>query len=301
MKTFVFDIDGTICTDTKGEYELAQPFKERIDFINNLYRQGNIIKYFTARGSTTNIDWRDLTSQQLKNWGALYHELILGKPFGDIYIDDKAYNCNDWIFPKKKYSEQIEIDLFEKEYFNHLQNHNDLIKKLFLDKIIFNQIYKLCKAIKDTFKNKGKIILAGNGGSFADCQHIAAEFICKFSNDRNPLPAIVLGTNSSNLTAIGNDYNFNDIFSREFTAIGNKNDILIAISTSGNSQNIINLIEKSAAFGIPFYILSGKTGGKLSTYEDLVIKIPSEITSNIQEAHILLGHIICMYSELEFL
>ena len=91
MKTFVFDIDGTICTDTKGEYELAVPFKERIDFVNNLYRQGNRIKYFTARGSTTNIDWRELTSQQLKKWGALHHELILGKPFGDIYIDDKAF------------------------------------------------------------------------------------------------------------------------------------------------------------------------------------------------------------------
>ena len=125
MKTFVFDIDGTICTDTKGEYELAVPFKERIDFVNNLYRQGNRIKYFTARGSTTNIDWRELTSQQLKKWGALHHELILGKPFGDIYIDDKAFNCNDWIFPQKKYSEQIEIDLFQKEFFKHLQNHNE--------------------------------------------------------------------------------------------------------------------------------------------------------------------------------
>ena len=301
MKTYVFDIDGTICTDTKGKYESAKPFKERINFVNELYKAGNIIKYFTARGSTTNIDWREVTAKQLKEWGALHHELILGKPYGDIFIDDKAFNCNEWIFPKENTLKKIEGDKFHKEYLHQIQNHNEVIKKLLNDKGIPTQVYNLCQKIKNTFKNNGKIILAGNGGSFADCQHIAAEFVCKFANDRIALPAIVLGTNSSNLTAIGNDYSFDDIFSRELSAIGNENDILIAITTSGNSKNIINLVEKSILLGIPFYVLSGGTGGKLSIHKELVIKIPSKITANIQEAHILLGHIICIYCEEEYL
>ncbi len=301
MKTYVFDIDGTICSDTKGNYELAKPIEERINFVNDLYKSGHIIKYFTARGSTTNIDWKELTSQQLKDWGALYHELILGKPYGDIYIDDKGFNCNEWIFPSKNNSELSESDEFHSTYLKLIQNHNETLKKLFTDESIPIQLYEISNKIKETFKSKGKVIFAGNGGSFADCQHIAAEFVCKFKNDRIPLPAIVLGTNSSNLTAIGNDYSFNDIFSRELTALGNKNDVLIAITTSGNSQNIINLIERSISLGIPFYIFSGKTGGKLSMHKDLVVKVPSENTANIQETHILLGHILCSSCEEEFI
>ena len=301
MTTYVFDIDGTICTNTYGKYESAEPFRERINFINQLFKDGNTIKYFTARGSTTNIDWKDLTSNQLKEWGALYHELILGKPYGDIFIDDKAFNCDEWIFPLKKTNNSKGIDIFNDVYKKNIQNHNELVRKILNDKFIPKQLYDLSKKIKNSFKKKGKVILAGNGGSFADAQHIAAEFICKFKNNRVPLPAITLGTNSSSTTAIGNDYSFNDIFSRELLAIGKKNDTLIALSTSGNSQNIINLINQAISMDIPFYVLSGKDGGKLGIHQDQVIKIPSEITANIQEMHILIGHIICMYSETEFL
>lgn len=96
MKTYCIDIDGTICTNTDGDYQNAKPYQERINQINNLFNEGNKIIYFTARGSTTGIDWEEFTSNQLNSWGALHHELILKKPFADYYIDDKSYDPFFW-------------------------------------------------------------------------------------------------------------------------------------------------------------------------------------------------------------
>ena len=93
---YCFDIDGTLCTKTDGAYERAQPFPNRIEFVNLLYVQGHVVKLFTARGSTTGIDWRTFTERQMQEWGVKYHELILGKPEADIFIDDKAFNADDW-------------------------------------------------------------------------------------------------------------------------------------------------------------------------------------------------------------
>ena len=300
MKTFVFDIDGTICNNTYGKYELAKPYMERINFINELFNKGNKIKYFTARGSTTGLDWHELTSNQLKEWGALYHDLILKKPEGDIYIDDKAENSEKWLFPKKN---ELDVSLLnDYKYFKQsISNQIDILNQILEDEIIFRQINNICLKIKNSLNNNGKIIFAGNGGSFSDSQHLAAEFVCKFHKDRKPLPAITLGTNSSNLTSIGNDYGFEYVFSRELEAIGKKEDLLIAFSTSGNSINIINLIKKSEALKIPFYIFSGKSGGKLSKYNENVIKIPSNETAIIQQVHILIGHIICKKVEIPYL
>ena len=115
------------------------------------------------------------------------------------------------------------------------------------------------------------------------------------------MPAITLGTNSSNLTAIGNDFSFEEIFSREFSAISNKNDILIAISTSGNSKNIINLVNEAKSKRIKYFILTGESGGKLSINEKNIVKIPSKDTAIIQQVHILLGHIICRNIEVEYI
>lgn len=302
MKTYVFDIDGTICTNTSGKYDLASPFEERIIFINKLYEEGHYIKFFTARGSSTGIDWTYLTKKQLNEWGALYHELILGKPEGDIYIDDKGYNCNRWIFPEKVRNQSNKI--FKDKSFNFrkpILEHFEVLNKLISEKNILNQVHELCELIKSTFKENGKVIFAGNGGSFADAQHLTAEFICRFKNTRVPLPAITLGTNSSNLTAIGNDIGFEDIFSREFSAISNKNDILIAISTSGNSRNIINVVNEAKSKGIKYYLLTGETGGKLSLDEKNIIKIPSKDVAIIQQIHILLGHLICSNVEIDYL
>ena len=96
MKTYVIDIDGTICTNTYGAYDKSEPFVERIKYVNKLFKEGNKIKFFTARGSETGLDWRDLTEKQLNLWGVKYHELIMGKPDGDIFIDDKAFNSESW-------------------------------------------------------------------------------------------------------------------------------------------------------------------------------------------------------------
>ena len=301
MKTYVFDIDGTICTNTNGEYELAEPFEDRIVFINQLYNQGHTIKYFTARGSTTSLDWRGLTENQLKKWGALYHELILGKPYGDIFIDDKGFNCNQWIFPSKN---DMSENLLQEEKFiftEPIKNNIEVMNKLLTDHTIPKQLNKLCKIIQNTFEQGGKIIFAGNGGSFADSQHIAAEFVCKLSGDRSPLPAIALGTNSSNLTAIGNDYGFDKIFSREFESMASSQDLLLAFTTSGNSKNIINLIEKAKEMSVDFFILTGKTGGSLSKYNDRVLNVPSNSTALVQQFHIQLGHILVQLSEKDFI
>ena len=300
MKTYVFDIDGTICTNTFGKYELAQPLKERILYINKLYKDGNVIKYFTARGSTTGIDWYDLTKSQLEQWGALHHKLILNKPEGDLYIDDKGFNSESWDFPKTNNLQTLKIidhDLVKEPILNHINVLNEIL----IDKKFANRVQKVCYEIKNTFKEGGKLIFAGNGGSFSDAQHITAEFVCKFASDRNPLPAITLGTNSSNLTAIGNDYGFEYVFSRELKAIGKKEDLVIAFTTSGKSKNVLRLIEESESLGVPSFIFTGKTGGHLSKYDDYLIKVPSENTATIQQIHILIGHIICKNSESPFL
>ena len=240
-------------------------------------------------------------SSVLKSWGALYHDLLLGKPEGDIYIDDKGFNCNQWIFPDKQNNLTKNINRENFVFKEIILEHFEVLNKLISDEDFIDQLYKICEEIKTTFDSNGKLILAGNGGSFADSQHIAAEFVCKFRNNRRPLPAISLGTNSSNLTAIGNDFGFEDIFSREFIAIANKSDLLIAITTSGNSENIIRLIFEAESKGIPFFILSGHNGGKLNKYKNKIIKVPSKNTAIIQQIHILLGHIICMNTESKYL
>ena len=302
LKTYVIDIDGTICTNTFGKYNEALPFKNRINFINNLYDQGNIIKYFTARGSTTEIDWSADTKKQFSDWGVKYHDLIFKKPEGDIFVDDKSFNSEIW-FSEKGIKYELK---------NDLENNFDYIKeqlqrnKITIDKIIRDiktqeMIIKIAESIVSSFNKNGKIIFAGNGGSFADSQHLSAEFVSKFSHNRIPLASITLGTNSSNLSAIGNDFGFENIFAREFEALAKKEDILIAISTSGNSKNIIRLVKKAEEMKVSFYILTGLDGGYLNQYEKNCLKIPSTSTAIIQQCHILIGHIIVGLSEKSFL
>ncbi len=153
------------------------------------------------------------------------------------------------------------------------------------------------KAISETFKSGGKVLTAGNGGSAADAQHLAAEFVGKFMYDRRALNAIALTNNNSIITAIGNDYSSDYIFARQIQAYGKPNDIFIAISTSGNSRNIILAIEEAKKIGIK---IVGIVGGKKSLMDnicDYLIKIPSEKTPIIQESHITVEHIICALVE----
>lgn len=146
--------------------------------------------------------------------------------------------------------------------------------------------------ISDCLISGHKILIFGNGGSAADAQHIAAEFVNRFRIERLPLAALALTTDTSILTSIGNDYSFDDIFAKQILALGKKHDIAIGISTSGNSKNVIKAVEASKAIGIYTVVLTGR-GGKLASLADMVFPVESDITARIQEVHILLGHIIC--------
>lgn len=140
--------------------------------------------------------------------------------------------------------------------------------------------------------NGGKLIVFGNGGSAADAQHLAAELVGRYRQDRKAIAAIALTTDSSALTSISNDYGFETIFSRQLEAIGKQGDVVLAISTSGNSQNVIRAVTLAKKLGIASIGLTGRTGGKLRTSVDVCLPVPSESTPRIQEAHSLIIHII---------
>jgi len=154
-------------------------------------------------------------------------------------------------------------------------------------------IAEIAAKLLEAFKNNKKIILFGNGGSAADAQHIAAELAGRYYMDRKPLPAEALTVNTSILTAIGNDYGFEQIFARQVEALGNPGDIAIGISTSGNSPNVIEGVRAAKRKGMITIGLTGADGGQLKNEVDYCICVPSKDTPRIQEAHILIGHIWC--------
>ena len=144
-----------------------------------------------------------------------------------------------------------------------------------------------------TFREGKKVMLFGNGGSATDASHIAAEFVGRYRRDRDPLPALALGTDMAALTSIANDYDFTDIFSRQVLAHGRKGDVAIAISTSGNSLNVIRGVEAAHDRGLVTVGWTGATGGKLTDLVDYCFRVPSSVTARIQECHITLGHVLC--------
>jgi D-sedoheptulose 7-phosphate isomerase len=158
--------------------------------------------------------------------------------------------------------------------------------------LILNQLEKLIHLSVQALKAGGKIIFSGNGGSFADAQHLSAELISRFQYDRSPLPSIALGTNSSTMSAIGNDYGHVQVFARELQAIGGENDIFIPLSTSGCSENILMAVHVAQEKRIKTIAFTGKSGGHLMGQCECMC-IPSESTARIQESHIMLGHILC--------
>ncbi len=162
--------------------------------------------------------------------------------------------------------------------------------------LIEQQVAQIAQAADwmiETFRAMGKILLCGNGGSAGDAQHIAAELVGRFERTRGPLPALALTTNTSALTAIANDYDYRHVFSRQVETWANANDLVIGISTSGNSPNVIEAIGMAKRKGTKTLGLTGRTGGHLASSVDLCICVPSENTARIQEAHILIGHILC--------
>tara|TARA_B000000475_G_C15794728_1_gene365003 strand:+ start:67 stop:645 length:579 start_codon:yes stop_codon:yes gene_type:complete len=186
-------------------------------------------------------------------------------------------------------------DRIKDEIQKSIKVKSDIIKNTKL----LSEIENLTNQILKSIKNGGKIIFCGNGGSFADSQHLAAEFVSRLRFDRAPLPSIALGTNSSNITAIANDYGYEEVFSREIISLGKKTDIFIPISTSGNSQNILKAIKSAKDMKIKVIGLSGKDGGEMKKLCDVLL-MPSKSTEKIQESHIMIGHIVCSIVEYEY-
>jgi D-sedoheptulose 7-phosphate isomerase len=168
-----------------------------------------------------------------------------------------------------------------------------ITKEKILSKIdIINQLETISKLVIEALNNDKKVIFAGNGGSCSDAFHLSGEFVSRFLFDRPALASIALGANNSIVTAVGNDYSYKDVFSRELFALGNEGDIFIAISTSGNSENIIKAIKVANDKNITVFGFTGLGGGKMKDFCNCIC-VPSSETARIQESHILLGHILC--------
>ena len=165
------------------------------------------------------------------------------------------------------------------------------------DPELIGQVEAIAELIVETYRNGGKVLLAGNGGSAADAQHIAAELVSRFTFDRPALPAMALTTDTSILTAIGNDYGYESLFSRQVEANGRPGDVFIAISTSGNSPNIVRALEAANRIGLEAVGLTGATGGEMADLCRYCVNIPSTDTPRIQEGHITIGHILCAGTE----
>ena len=185
----------------------------------------------------------------------------------------------------------------QKHIFDILNDSFNNIQKVINDKELVAEIEIVTTKIIQAFKDGNKLLLCGNGGSASDAQHIAAELSGRFIKERKPLYAEALHVNSSYMTAVSNDYGFESTYSRMLEAIGKKGDVLIALSTSGNSENVINAVKMANSLGMLSVGMSGAMGGKIKDLCQHNIIIPSSNTARVQEAHILVGHIFCQIIE----
>lgn len=181
-------------------------------------------------------------------------------------------------------------------YLKRLQDHINIFSKL---SDFGSSLDEVAVKIADSLSAGGKLLLCGNGGSAADCQHLAAEFTGRFIHDRKPLAALSLTTDTSALTCISNDYSFDEVFSRQILALGRSGDCLLIISTSGNSENVIRAVVAAKALNILTIGFLGKSGGRLMSLCDIPVVVPSETTARIQEAHIFFSHIVCELVEIK--
>ncbi|MDE2078367.1 MAG: D-sedoheptulose 7-phosphate isomerase [Burkholderiales bacterium] len=177
-------------------------------------------------------------------------------------------------------------DLFQKNVSDQIA----VLQKLQTLTEVVNQAGQLAV---EALQSGGKLMFCGNGGSAADSQHLAAELTGRFIKDRRPLAAVALSTDTSALTCIGNDYSFDEIFARQVKGLARAGDLLIGISTSGNSRNVIRAVEEARAAGVKVVGFLGRDGGKLREMCDVAIVVPSDVTARIQESHILIGHTLC--------
>lgn len=166
-------------------------------------------------------------------------------------------------------------------------------QQIISDGILMETTQKIATSIINCYKNGGKVLFCGNGGSAADAQHLAAELSGRFYFDRAPLEAEALHVNSSYVTAVANDYSYNDIYSRYVNGVGKPGDVILGLSTSGNSENILRALQVAKSKKMVTVALTGQTGGKMKEVADFLLNVPSTDTPRIQESHIMLGHIIC--------
>ena len=174
-----------------------------------------------------------------------------------------------------------------------LNSSKNVIQDTLSDAEFISSLEHASNEIINTYKNKGKVLLAGNGGSAADCQHICAELIGRLNFDRQSLPAIALTTNTSNLTCIANDYGYENVFTRQLEALAKPEDTLIVYSTSGTSKNIINLVDSARPIVSTIIALTGEYTTALKKKADIIISVKSKHTTKIQEVHAIVGHILC--------
>ena len=174
----------------------------------------------------------------------------------------------------------------------------DVKQQLLADEVLVNQIATITDVITKAFQNGNAVYFAGNGGSAADAQHLAAEFSGRFYKDRKALPSDALHCNSSYITAVANDYSYDVIYARLLEGLAKPGDVLVGISTSGNSANIVKAFEMAKSIGVTTIGFTGQKGGKMKDLGDYLINVPSNTTPRIQESHILVGHIICELVEI---
>jgi len=187
----------------------------------------------------------------------------------------------------------------KEEIISSIRQSIEVKEKIITDKSLLQRIEEAVIVIINAYQNNKKVLFCGNGGSAADAQHLAAEFSGRFYFDRAPLYAEALHVNTSFLTAVANDYGYNSVYARMIDAVGNEGDILIAISTSGNSANILKAIESAKNKGMYIIGFTGESGGKMKNQCDCLLNAPSSDTPHIQEVHITVGHTICQFVEEE--
>lgn len=190
----------------------------------------------------------------------------------------------------------IKINIMKNLFIQNLEEHGALISELYS---LSDQVARSGQSAAQTLRGGGKILFCGNGGSAADSQHLAAELTGRFIHDRRPLAALALSTDTSALTCIGNDYSFDEVFARQVAGLGRPGDLLVSISTSGNSRNVIRAVEEAHKLGMQTLGLLGRDGGQLRQLCHESIVVPSQVTARIQECHILIGHTLCGLIEQE--
>ena len=181
-----------------------------------------------------------------------------------------------------------------------IQSSIDVKLQVLENKDLQHTVARSVEALVKAFRSGNKVLFCGNGGSAADAQHLAAEFSGRFYTDREALPAEALHVNTSYITAVANDYSYDVVYSRMVQGIGRSGDVLVGLSTSGNSSNIVKAFETARAKGMVTIGFTGASGGKMKELSDLLINVPSTDTPRIQESHILLGHIICQLVEEQY-